>query len=140
MQRTGKGFLDQEIREMHLAKPGARILSFEGRDLRDSIPIEPGEGAENERYDLICVDSLAEKIRNGKARELVALLFSGLNPGGRLLVEGAAVDGDEQLETDDVEAVTHLSSSIPDGEIGGQAVFWEQADGIVFLELYKKVA
>lgn len=140
MQRTGKGFLDEEIRETQLTKPGARILLFEGRDLRDSISVEADNGGESERYDLICIDSLAEKIRNGKARELVALLFSGLNPGGRLLVGSAAGDTDEQLETHDVDAITQLSSSIPDCEIGGQAIFWEQVDGIVFLELYRKVA
>ena len=139
MQRTGKGFLDQEIRETQLAKPSARILSFEGRDLRDSIPVEPDNGGENERYDLICVESLAEKIRSGKARELVALLFSGLNPGGRLLVGSAAGDGDERLKAHNVEALAQLSASIPGCEIGGQTL-WEQADGIVFFELYRKVA
>ncbi|HEY7303167.1 MAG TPA: hypothetical protein VH601_03580 [Bryobacteraceae bacterium] len=139
MQSTGNPFLANEIKETEIAKPGAKVLSFEGRDLRDSVPVS-ADPSPNECYDLICIDNLVEKIRNGKASELLALLFSGLNPGGRLLVgSGAEAEGHE-LDVQDVEAISQLSASIPDREIGGQTVFKDQAGGIVFLEVYRKVA
>jgi hypothetical protein len=141
MQSTGNRFLANEIRETEMAKPGARILSSEGRDLRDSVPISPCDPTNSEQYDLICIDSLVESVRNGKARELVALLFSGLNPGGRLLIGSAPADsGGQELEPHDIEVISQLSASIPDDEISGQAVFRDEAGGTLFLELHRKVA
>jgi len=133
----GSQFVENEIRETEAVEPGARILSFEGRDLRDSLPIAPSEADKDERYDLICVDNLAvdnlvEKIRNGRARHLLAELFSALSPGGRLLVGGPAEAEEEQL--------AHLTVRIPEREIAGQVIVRDQSGAGIFLELYKRAA
>jgi|SRR6185312_743876 len=132
MNCSSDRFVTNEIRETEAATPCARILSFEGRDLRDSLPWTPSEADEQGRYDLICVDNLVEKIRAGKARELLAELFSGLNPGGRLLV-GSPPPSDE-------EDLASLSAMLPDREIAGQVVFRDPADGTAFLEVYRRAA
>jgi hypothetical protein len=140
MQSTGSPFVANEIKETEIAKPGAKVLSFEGRDLRDSVPIASDDPSQTEGYDLICIDNLVERIRNGEPRELLALLFSGLNPGGRLLVGGAAESEGQDLDVRDAETVSQLSACIPDSEIGGQTVFRNHPGGTVFLEVYRKVA
>ncbi len=132
MNSSMSQFVTSEIRETEAAEPRARILSFEGRDLRDSLPWTSDETGAQEHYDLICVDNLVEKLRNGKARELLAVLFSGLNPGGRLLV-GSTPESDE-------EDLAALSTALPAQEIGGQALFRDSSDDAVFLELYKRAA
>lgn len=133
----GSQFVENEIRQTETAEPGARILSFEGRDLRDSLPVAPLETDQDERYDLICVDNisvdhLVERIRNGRARELLAELFSAVSPGGRLLIGGSAEADEEQL--------AHLSARIPEREIAGQVIVRDQSGAGVFLELYKRAA
>jgi hypothetical protein len=145
MNGSGSQFVENEIRETETADPGARILCFEGRDLRDSMPMAPLETGEGECYDLICVDNLldmdnlldvdnlAEKIRNnGRARELLAELFCALSPGGRLLVGGSTEADEEEL--------AHLSTRIPEHEIAGQVVVRDQAGEAIFLEVYRRAA
>jgi hypothetical protein len=142
MQSTGSEFLAEEMRETEMAKPGAKILSFEGRDLRDSVPNAPVEPDQKEQYDLICVDNLVEKLRTSdKARELMAALFSGLGPGGRLLV-GSQREclADDTPDAQDLAELAELSSHIPDEEISGQAIFLDRTGRSVFLEVYKKAA
>lgn len=140
MQSTANEFLAKELREAEMAKPGAKILCFEGRDLRDSASSSL-EASETEQYDLICVDNLVEKLRTSeRTRELMATLFSGLGPGGRLLVSS-----EEKPFTDDApdaqafSDLVNLSSHIPEGEISGRAVFRGPAGDHIFWEIYKKV-
>lgn len=138
MQSTASEFLANEIKEAKTAKPGAKVLCFEGRDLRDSMPVSP-ELDSVDQYDLICVDALVEKLRTSeKARELLAALFSGLGPGGRLLVgskrECFTEDGSDAR---DLEDMATLSSRIPDDEISGQAVFRDPSGNSIFFEIYK---
>ena len=142
MQSTGSEFLANEMSETKMAKPGAKILSFEGRDLRDSMPIAPIEAGQTEQYDLICVDNLVEKLRTSeKARELMAALFSGLGPGGRLLVGGhRECFSADASDADDLQEIAYLSSDIPDSEISGQVVFRDPTSRSVFLEVYKRAA
>ncbi len=138
MKYTNNQFVANEIRETQTADPGLKVLSLEGRDLRDSMPVPPLEVNANKHYDLICVNDLVEKLRNGKARPLLAELFSTLNPGGRLLVSGAVeCSSVETPEPFDVEELASLSAGIPDREIAGQALFHDQTGSAVFLELYK---
>ena len=140
MQNTASEFLANEIKDTALAKPGAKILCFEGRDLRDSISVPP-KSSRPESYDLICVDNLIEKLRTSdKARELMAELFSGLGPGGRLLV-----GSEPECFTEDppdaqyLEDMVALGSRIPNDEISGQAVFRDPSGRSVFFEIYKVV-
>lgn len=142
MQSTGSDFLAKEMREMEMAKPGAKILSFEGRDLRDSMPVSPLEPDQTEQYDLICVENLVEKLRTSdKARELMAALFSGLGPGGRLLVGSEReCPKEDTLDPEHLKDIADLGSNIPDDEISGQAVFQDPTGTNVFLEVYKKAA
>lgn len=139
MQSTASEFLVNEMKETEMAKPGAKVVCFEGRDLRDSMPVTP-DANQTEQYDLICVDNLIEKLRTSeKARELMAALFSGVGPGGRLLVGSKGEVLTEDTDAQDVKELANLSSYIPDDEISGQAVFRDQS-GNVFFEVYKKAA
>ncbi len=138
MQNTASEFLANEIKETALAKPGAKILCFEGRDIRDAIPVSP-KNSQPEPYDLICVDTLVEKLRtSGRAQELMAELFSGLGPGGRLLVGSKRECFTEDApDTQDLEDMVALGSRIPNEEISGQAVFRDPSGRSVFFEIYK---
>lgn len=142
MQSTGSDFLAKEMKETEMAKPGAKIVCFEGRDLRDSIPGSPVQSGQTEQYDLICVDNIVDKLQTSdKARELMAVLFSGVGPGGRLLVGSERECAKEDiLDPQDLKDMADLSSNISDDEISGQAVFRDPTGRNVFLEVYKKAA
>jgi hypothetical protein len=138
MQRTASDFLSNEMKEMEAAKPGAKILSFDGVQSHDSIPASPKVGV-TDQYDLICVDALVHKLRTSeKAQELMATLFSGLGPGGRLLVGGEREHFPEDTpDTQDLEDMATLGSRIPEHEVSGQAVFRDPSGRSVFFEIYK---
>jgi hypothetical protein len=140
MQSTASEFLMNEMKETAMANPRAKMVCFEARDLRDSIPVTP-DASQTEQYDLICVDNLVEKLRiSEKARELMAALFSGLGPGGRLLVGRKPEGLTEGTLDEDLEDMTWLSSHIPEEEISGQAVFRDQTGENIFFEIYKRAA
>lgn len=141
MKNTASEFLAKEMIEAEMAKPGAKILCFEGRDLRDSTLFSV-EASHSEQYDLICVDNLVEKLRTSeRTRELMASLFSGLGPGGRLLVGSERkCFPDEQPDAQDFKDLANLSSRIPEDDISGRAVFRGPAGIRVFWEVYKKAA
>lgn len=81
--------------------------------------------------DVICVEHLAELIRNGKAQELVAELFSSL-PSGESLLLGSADSG-----PNDAAELARITDAIPEGNVAGQAVFFDEARNMMLVEVFR---
>lgn len=86
---------------------------------------------ERDEFDVICVEHLAELIRNGKAQELVAELFSSLSPSGRLLL-GSAGSG-----PNDAAELARITDAIADSDVAGQAVFFDDARNMMVVEVFR---
>ncbi len=86
---------------------------------------------ERDEFDVICVEHLAELIRNGKAQELVADLFSSMPRGGRLLL------GSADAGPDDAGELARITDAIPDWEIAGQTVFFDEVRNMMIVEVFR---
>ena len=141
-QRRGGEFVALEQDADRCWTPVCREYELQSvRTLECCLPSLPGALRENEFHYIYALNLLAE-LDNQKARTLILRLFSKLKRGGVLLLSSFTpeVDSFESLGAIHRRAeaqMMNLATIIPIREMVGHAVWRDDSEAIVYLEIRK---
>jgi hypothetical protein len=142
-RRSQETFFAQEVSELKEQHPHARILRLE--DLQSGAWSE--QFSADQRWDLIYSSDMLSTLPTAAARQIVKATATRLMPGGRILMANLAAGrepgttctcGSEAHSYRTESEMAALTRLLSDKEFQGQAIFRDDSQKIVYLELCRR--